>query len=262
MRMGQPAIARHVGGMTRFLVQWQISFMLPVVVLVSGRVIAARWAWRFAVGDPVPNLAYLTAAYLIAGLTSVCVFTVGQWYVARRWLPRPKLWALLTALGIIAGDVIASHVAVAVIAASGSRHQPIGFILSLPDLVRFNLSSVHGIYAAYLLSTGMIVAAITGALQALALPFRWGQKALWLVASSLSGLAALPIDVAAARLVFRIAPATMPAWFPGRLGIVLVEILWLGSGTFVFGFLTGLALYQLARLHQRAQIETMVHQFD
>jgi len=159
------------------------------------------------------------------------------------------------------GDEVALHVARAVIAASGIKAQPLG-LLPLSDLVDYFFGSMQGVYAAYLLSTGVIFGLVMGGAQPVALPFAWRERLLWLIVSSLGGLLALATDVFGGSLIFRAAPWLVFDWVPKPFGLLPIEVISHGGGTFLFGLLTGFAMFQMTRLRHRRQVERLVGQFD
>ena len=261
--MRQSTAGGEVRSLAPFLLLWELSFVLPVGVIVLGELIAARSTPPYSLASAQLREAVmrLLAWRVIAATISVGVLALVQWFAVHRRLPRPTLWAALTALGVIAGNGIASRVAIVVIVASGSQWRPIGFF-PLPDLVHYSFASVHGEYAAYLLSTGAILGVIAGAMQVFALPFPWSWRILWIVVCGIGGLAAVSVDAFARSLIFRVVPALALTGIPEPWRALPKLLLWHGAGVFFFGLLTGATMYRMIRGRHRTQVESILGQFD
>jgi len=236
--------------LSRFLLGWLLSWILPA--MVSTGLVGTLDSLR--TGGPLQWL------FQFSLLSFPASWALGQAYVMRNILRRPRLWGALTGGGVVAGAaaVVAIHMRLELASWSFRR----GITTWVLD--RIGLTGLPAELAALGVS-GVLFGLVLGALQTPALDMSRRLRIQWTTFSAAAGL--LPASWAYLSFELQVLDHlrdALTAVIPlnGRWRYVPGADIWISSIVFGFALPTGLSMHWLLRRHQRADAEALVRRFE
>jgi hypothetical protein len=243
-----PAASRV--SLSRFLLGWLVSWILPAMastglvgmfdnLRIGG---FSQWLFQFSL------------------MSFPASWALGQGYLMRESLRRPRLWAALTGGGVVAGVAVVVAIHMRFELASWSFRRGI----TMWVLDRIGLADLPAALAALGLS-GVLFGLVLGALQTPALDMPRRLRIEWTIISAAAGL--LPASWAYLSFELQVldhlrdaVAAVIPLnggwrYLPGAA-------IWISSMVFGFALPTGLFMHWLLRRHQRADAEALVRRFE
>jgi hypothetical protein len=202
--------------------------------------LTTRWTGNYAVSSyTIEDLVGFTLAFCLAA-------AAGQWWTLRTRLPHANRWAAATSIGMLVAVAIALTVDV--------RAARVSVTVSVWD---------HGdpINAT---TRGILFGAVLGTVQALAAPFTWRHRLLWIAFSILAGgLVFVSVGPSRLALLRYLYGSTVLRDYYG-IGLSLV-----GGGPYfspfawtLYALATGIVMHRLVIWGQRPLWDKVVTRFD